>query len=176
MLIREVRMNKPWNPYLAGIFLGLVLLLAYIWLGHGIGASGAATIIGAVSLKSILPAHITAKGAYLAHYFTDGQNPLNDWIIFMAIGTFVGGFVSSVLAGRFKAEVVMGVHTTKGRRLLLALTGGVIMGIGARIGRGCTSGQALSGGALLSVGSWIFMMAVFAGAYSLAYFVRKEWL
>jgi uncharacterized membrane protein YedE/YeeE len=50
------------------------------------------------------------------------------------------------------------------------------MGIGARIGRGCTSGQALSGGALLSVGSWIFMMAVFAGAYCTAYFVRKEWL
>jgi uncharacterized protein len=169
-------MKKPWNPYLAGVFLGLVLLLAYVWLGHGIGASGAATIIGAVSLHSILPDHVAAKGAYLAHYFSDGQNPLNDWIIFMSIGIFIGGFVSSVVAGRFKAEIVTGAHGTKGKRLLLALLGGIVMGIGARIGRGCTSGQALSGGALLSVGSWIFMMAVFAGAYSLAYFVRKEWL
>jgi uncharacterized protein len=169
-------MKKPWNPYLAGICLGLVLLLAYVWLGHGIGASGAATILGAISLKSILPAHITAKGAYLAHYFADGQNPLNDWIIFMALGVFIGGFMSSVVGGRFKIEIGRGLHTTGTRRLLLALAGGVIMGIGARIGRGCTSGQALSGGALFSVGSWIFMMAVFAGAYSLAYFVRREWL
>lgn len=169
-------MKKPWNPYLAGVALGLVLLLSYVVLGHGIGASGAASIIGAVSLKSIMPEHVVAKGAYFAHYFTDGQNALNDWIIFMAIGTFIGGLVSSLLGGRYKAEVVRGEHTTRTRRLLLALAGGIVMGIGARIGRGCTSGQALSGGALLSVGSWIFMMSVFAGAYSLAYFVRREWL
>ena len=41
--------------------------------------------------------------------------------------------------------------------------------------RGCTSGQALSGGAVLSVGSWAFMFAVFAGAYALAYFLRRYW-
>jgi len=169
-------MKKPWNPYLAGVALGLVLLLSYVVLGHGIGASGAASIIGAVSLKSILPEHVVAKGGYFAYYFADGQNALNDWIIFMAIGTFIGGLVSSLLGGRYKAEAVRGKHTTRTRRLLLALAGGIVMGIGARIGRGCTSGQALSGGALLSVGSWIFMMSVFAGAYSLAYFVRREWL
>jgi hypothetical protein len=49
------------------------------------------------------------------------------------------------------------------------------MGYGARLARGCTSGQALSGGAVLSAGSWAFMLAVFAGAYALAYFVRKLW-
>jgi uncharacterized protein len=99
-MMKEMKdMKKPWNPYLAGVFLGLVLLLAYVWLGHGIGASGAATILGAISLHSIVPEHITANGAYLAHYFTDGQNPLNDWIIFMAIGIFIGGFISSSSPG-----------------------------------------------------------------------------
>jgi hypothetical protein len=33
----------------------------------------------------------------------------------------------------------------------------------------------LSGGAVLSVGSWVFMFAVFAGAYALAYFLRRVW-
>ena len=56
-----------------------------------------------------------------------------------------------------------------------AFIGGGFMGYGARMARGCTSGQALSGGAVLSVGSWAFMFAVFAGAYALAYFVRKLW-
>ncbi len=49
------------------------------------------------------------------------------------------------------------------------------MGFGARLARGCTSGQALSGGAVLSVGSWAFIFAVFAGAYAVAYFVRGLW-
>ena len=57
----------------------------------------------------------------------------------------------------------------------LAFLGGGLMGIGAGLARGCTSGQALSGGAVLSVGSWAFMMMVFAGAYMLAYPLRKLW-
>jgi len=50
------------------------------------------------------------------------------------------------------------------------------MGIGAKLARGCTSGQALTGGALLNVGSWANMMAIFGGAYAMAYFIRKQWL
>ncbi len=57
----------------------------------------------------------------------------------------------------------------------MALIGGILMGYGARLARGCTSGQGLSGGAVLSVGSWAFMLAVFAGAYVLAYTLRKFW-
>lgn len=50
------------------------------------------------------------------------------------------------------------------------------MGIGAKFARGCTSGQALTGGALLNVGSWIFMLAIFASAYAVAYFFRRQWI
>jgi uncharacterized membrane protein YedE/YeeE len=57
----------------------------------------------------------------------------------------------------------------------MAFVGGAIMGYGARFARGCTSGQALSGGAVLSAGSWAFMFAVFGGGYALAYFVRRLW-
>ena len=138
-------MKNLWNPYLAGVALGLALLLSYVVLGHGLGASGAASIIGAVSLKSIVPAYVFAKGGYFAYYFVDGQNALNNWFIFMAIGIFVGGMISSVLSGRYKSEMVRGAHTTKTRSLIFALIGGMVMGIGARIGRGCTSSQALSG-------------------------------
>ena len=46
----------------------------------------------------------------------------------------------------------------------------------ARMARGCTSGQALSGGATLAAGSWAVMLAIFASAYLLAYFVRRLWL
>jgi hypothetical protein len=61
------------------------------------------------------------------------------------------------------------------QRWLLAFAGGSIVGFGARLARGCTSGQALSGGAVLSAGSWAFMFAVFAGGYLLAYPIRRLW-
>ena len=53
----------------------------------------------------------------------------------------------------------------------------VIMGrgLGAVLARGCTSGQALTGGALLSVGSWIFVLGAFAAAYTVAPLVRRVW-
>ena len=49
------------------------------------------------------------------------------------------------------------------------------MGIGAVLARGCTSGQALTGGALLSVGSWIFIGGTFAAAYLVAPLLARSW-
>ena len=50
------------------------------------------------------------------------------------------------------------------------------MGFATRVARGCTSGQALTGGAMLSVGSWVFMVAIFAGAYATARLVKRQWV
>jgi hypothetical protein len=60
-------------------------------------------------------------------------------------------------------------------RLGYALAGGVIVGFASRLAQGCTSGQALSGGALLLTGSIVFMLCVFAGGYAAAWFVRRQW-
>jgi len=78
-------------------------------------------------------------------------------------------------AGRFKATVEKGPRISTKGRLMYAAGGGVIMGFAAALARGCTSGQALSGGALLATGSWAFMMMVFAGGYAFAYLVRRQW-
>ena len=56
-----------------------------------------------------------------------------------------------------------------------AIAGGVLMGFAARLARGCTSGQALTGGAVMAFGSWIFMLAVFAGGYVTAPLARRQW-
>lgn len=168
--------EKPlWNPYLAGVALGLVLLASFLVLGHGIGASGASSRVGVFLLNGLAEQH-TQASQYFGRYFSGGSHILNDWLVFMVVGIFAGGLVSAVLAGRNKSEVVKGPRIHVGVRLALALGGGVLMGFAARLARGCTSGQALSGGALLSVGSWIFMLAVFAGGYAVAVLVRRQWL
>ena len=60
-------------------------------------------------------------------------------------------------------------------RLAIAFAGGGVMGAGAVLARGCTSGQALTGGALLSVGSWAFMLSAFAAAYLVAPALKRTW-
>ncbi len=78
--------------------------------------------------------------------------------------------------GRVKLETTKGPKVSNRLRWLMAFLGGTLFLYGARMARGCTSGQALTGGATLSAGSWVIMFSIFGGAYALAYFVRKFWL
>ena len=91
------------------------------------------------------------------------------------VGVFLGGFIGAVSAGRFKSTVEKGPRISVRGRMKYSFAGGAIMGFAAALARGCTSGQALSGGATLATGSWLFMLMVFAGGYAVAYFVRRQW-
>lgn len=163
------------NPYLAGVALGLVLLASFLIMGKGLGASGAANRLGVSALDTLASEHVGAN-SYLAGNKAEGKSPMDNWYIFELLGVFMGGAVSAYAAGRMKRGVQRGPRISIRGRLIFAFSGGIIMGIAARLARGCTSGQAMSGGALLSVGSWIFMMAVFAGGYATAWFVRRQWI
>jgi hypothetical protein len=159
------------NPYLAGVLLGLVLLASFVTLGAGLGASSGIARIGA-SLSMCVSASHTLGTAYFGNW---GDRPLNYYLVFMFAGTFVGGLFSALLANRFRLQVERGPNTPAGRRLAYALAGGLISGFASRLAQGCTSGQALSGGALLMSGSLVFTMCVFAGGYATAWFVRRQW-
>ena len=170
----EQREENYINPYLGGTLLGIVLFLAYYITGNGLGASGAINRVQVAILDVFASNHVD-RVAYLAHMGGGNLNPLDHSGLFMLFGTFVGGLISGLFFKRVKLEIRKGSQISNQKRLVLAVIGGIIMGYGARMARGCTSGQALSGGAVLSVGSWAFMLAVFAGGYAIAYFVRKVW-
>ncbi|MCB9914001.1 MAG: YeeE/YedE family protein [Planctomycetes bacterium] len=168
---------KPYlSPYLAGLGLGLVLLFSFLVLGKGLGASGGFGRMGALVVDRIAPEHIEhlehARGLVVSEVPV-----LKDGLVFALVGVAIGGFLSALSNRRVATRpmVERGPTTSLWLRLTLALVGGVIMGFAARMGRGCTSGQALSGGALLSLGSWAFMMSVFAGGFGFAWFVRRQW-
>ncbi len=166
---------RPYiNPYLAGVLLGLVLFTSFFLTGNGLGASGGIHRM-VVSVQNVVaPEHID-RIPYLIAMARGEKHPLDNWVVMVAIGTVLGGFLSGLVNGRLKVETNKGPRLSNKQRWVMALLGGIIMGYGARLARGCTSGQALSGGAVLSVGSWVFMFAVFAGGYALAWFVRKAW-
>ncbi len=166
--------KKYINPYIGGILLGIVLFLAYFLTGSGLGASGSISRIQTSILELIATTHVNTT-AYFAQLGGGEKLAIDSPWVFMFLGVILGGLTSGYVNNRLKFETRKGPGITVRQRWLFAFIGGTIMGYGARLARGCTSGQALSGGAVLSVGSWVFMLAVFAGGYALAYFVRKLW-
>jgi hypothetical protein len=138
------------NAYVAGVGVGLVLLATFALTGHGLGA------IGAYS-RLVDPSH-------------------ENWTLFELVGVAIGGALSAGLAGRLRLAIERGPHATPVARLATAGAGGVAMGIGAKVAGGCTSGLALSGGAVLSVGAWVFIACAFASGYAIMLVVKRLWI
>ncbi len=152
---------KPfWSPAVAGVSLGLVLLLTFVLTGHGLGATGASTRLTAWLGVHIAPS-ATHANAYLGPMVESG-NPMASWISWQVIGVAVGALVAAFLGGRFRVQLD-GVRSVGApRRLLSALGGGLLAGFGARVAAGCTSGLGLSGAATLGVAAFVFLGLFFA--------------
>jgi uncharacterized protein len=168
--------KKYLNPYIGGVLLGLVLLAANFVAGRGLGASGAikSTIVSAWT--TVAPA--SENGSPFVKEFRESHegNPMKTWLVFQMMGVIAGGFLSGALTGRLKLKVEHSPGITSRKRLWLALGGGILFGFGSQLGRGCTSGSALSGMAVLSVGGFVTMMAIFGTAFAMAYFFRRNWI
>lgn len=126
-----------------------ILFLAFFVTGSGLGASGGLNRVLVYFQDLIAPEHVD-RVAYLLRLAGGGRNPLASWIVFLTAGTVIGGFVSGMVHGRVRLETNRGLRVPVSARWALAFIGGALMGYGARPARGCTSGQALSGGAASS--------------------------
>lgn len=168
--------RKYMNPYLAGFLLGLILLGTIYVTGRGLGASGAVKSVLMSAVAKIAPEH-TANTPFLKSYNEEHPNgPLNDWLVFEVMGVIIGAFFSGVLSNRVGIKLERGPGITNKTRILTAILGGALFGLGSQLGRGCTSGAALSGMAVMSFGGIITMLAIFGSGYTFAYFFRKLWL
>ena len=170
------RGRKYLNPYLGGVLLGLVLLAANFVSGRGLGASGAVKSVVATTIEAV-DKDASETMPFMAEYAgTHSGSPMKSWLVFQMMGVIVGGFLSGAVAGRLKLKVEHSPKITSRRRLIFALAGGILFGLGSQIGRGCTSGSALSGMGVLSLGGFVTMMAIFGTAFALAYFFRRNWI
>ena len=169
------RSTTYFNPYFGGVMLGLILLATFYITGRGLGASGAAKSTVVAAVDKVAPKH-AEESAYYSKFISDDLHPMNTWLVFEVIGVLAGAFLSGALAGRLKFKTEHNPKISIRRRLVFALIGGVFFGVGSQIARGCTSGAALSGAAVLSLGGFITMMAIFGSAYGFAYFFRKLWI
>lgn len=167
--------HSKFPPVISGVLIGLSMIGAFVIAGRGIGASGFLTRTIATVQHQIAP-EITEKSVYFAKYFSGIKHPLDNWLTYFAVGLILGSLVMALVTRSWKIEVLKGDRISTLGRLMLAFGGGVLIGFAARLARGCTSGQALVGGAELMVGAWVFMMCIFIGGYLTAYLVRKQWI
>jgi hypothetical protein len=171
----ENKGNKYMNPYLAGLLLGLVLLASFYLTGRGLGASGAMKSV-VVSGVSAVNKDYAESSHYYSKYISNDKKPMKSWLVLEVFGVLVGGFISGAFSGRLKFKLEKSPKITSRKRIILAIIGGALFGFGSQLGRGCTSGAALTGMATLSIAGYVTMMAIFGTAFALAYFFRKNWI
>ena len=170
-----MKAKKFMNPYLAGVLLGLVLLMSFFFTGRGLGASGAVKSVVVTAVDTVAPSHAESS-EYYSKYIGSDKSPMKSWLVFQVLGVMVGGFLSGAISGRLTWKVEHSPKITSKRRLIFASMGGLLFGFGSQLGRGCTSGAALTGMSVLSVAGFVTMAAIFGTAFAFAYVVRKNWI
>jgi len=171
----EDHQHNYWNPYFGGFLLGLLLIFTFYMTGRGIGASGAMKSTVVFALHEVAPTHVE-KSAYYSRFVEEDKSPLNTWLIFEVLGALGGAFLSGALSGRAKFRIQHSPKISSKRRVIFALAGGILFGFGSQMARGCTSGAALSGLAVMATAGFITMLAIFGSGYLFAYFFRKNWI
>jgi uncharacterized membrane protein YedE/YeeE len=164
------------NPYLAGFLLGFVLLTTVYITGRGLGASGAMKSVVVQSVNTLSPEHSKNTSYYSNYNDSHPDGPLKTWLMFEVLGVALGAFVSAMASNRINVKLEKGPNVTNSTRIAAAILGGSLFGFGSQLARGCTSGSALSGMAVMSFGGILTMISIFGMAYSLAYFFRKLWI
>ena len=93
----------------------------------------------------------------------------------LASASFAGGLLVGGLAGARLGREWRSRSSSNGRQIALRFAGGVLMGLGARYGWGCTVGALLGGMTLPTVYPWVWMAGAIAGAWIGANVLRR-WL
>jgi len=151
-----------WSPYAVGIGIGVLSWLAFLLSDKPIGCSAAFSRTSGMVERLFRGSRVAEKPYYKK--FT----PTVDWQWMLVIGILVGAFISAQLSGEFRATWIPQKWASSfgsgiAMRWIVALIGGVLIGLGARWAGGCTSGHGISGTLQLAVSSWVAVMGFFIG-------------
>ncbi len=161
---------QRWSPYVVGILIGMLSWVSFLLSDKPLGVSTAyARTAGMV--EEYFKGPSVRERPYYKQYV-----PKIGWEWMLVAGLVVGAFTSAILSGEFRLEVVPALWNetfghTPFKRLLVALIGGIFMGLGARWADGCTSGHGISGTLQLVVSSWIALFCFFIGGVIAAFII-----
>jgi uncharacterized membrane protein YedE/YeeE len=176
--IKKQLSKETWSPYVAGILLGIVVILAVVLSNTLLGASGAFESLAGIFGKAIAPA------AFNNTYFNYVMPPVITWSVILMVGIFFGGMLGAATSRTLKWgkkdavnsdeqwKRIFGPQTWK--RWVLGFLGAIVLEYGAGIAGGCTSGLLISGGSVLVPAAFLFMGGMFASGILTALIVYRK--
>lgn len=147
----------PWSLLAGALALAAVNIATLLVSGWPWGITGAFPLWGSkiAALFGAEPQHWTWwKGQEAAL----GASVLADVTSVMDFGIILGAMLAAMVAGKFQP-----VFTIPFRSLLAAIIGGLLLGVGARLGTGCNIGAFFSGTVSGSLHGWVWLGAAFLG-------------
>ena len=142
---------QPWPWWFSGIAIGLTVPILFILTGQGFGISSSFQQWAATCLP-----HSKLS------YFRDFDRQKGFWTILFVIGIGIGGLIGNHFLSSAPIEFLPeGYHSLSGAFRLL--TGGFLIGFGARYAGGCTSGHAVTGISNLNLPSLVATTFFFVG-------------
>lgn len=156
MRLKSILLSGRWNPYVVGVLIGFLSILAFWVVDKPLGMSTAVAKTSAVCALPVIGSEGVGANAYWSKY-----QPQLDYGMLFLIGSFLGAGLSALSSRTFKIETVPSVWKARfgasiGLRMAGAFIGGAVMLFGARMAGGCTSGHGISGSLQLAVSSWTF--------------------
>ena len=170
--------KETWSPYVAGVFLGLVGILA-VWASNSLlGASGAFENLAGLIGQAVAPTLFDNL------YFNFIMPPGITYGVMMLLGLFFGGMIGAATSGTLKWGKKDAANDDKQwkrifgpqiwKRWVLAFVGAIILEYAAGIAGGCTSGLAISGGMLLAPAAFLFIAGMFASGIVTALIIYRR--
>jgi uncharacterized membrane protein YedE/YeeE len=159
--------ETTWSPYVVGIGIGVLSWLTWLISHKPIGCSTSFARSAGMIEKLLRGPKVETRPYY------QEVKPAVDWQWMLVLGMVVGALVSSLLSGDFQWQWIpsrwaAAFGTNVPLRLIAALLGGVLLGLGSRWAGGCTSGHGISGTMQLAVSSWISAICFFIGGILMA--------
>jgi uncharacterized membrane protein YedE/YeeE len=161
-----------WSPYVAGAGIGVLSCLAFLLSDRPIGCSTAFVKARGLIGKAINPDTLAKKEYYREII------PQIDWAFMIIPGIIIGAFISAFISGQFHFFWVpslwgfaFGYNPLI--RIIVALVGGILLGLGARWAGGCTSGHGINGSIQLSLASIITACCFFIGGIATALLIFR---
>ncbi|MFA7191300.1 MAG: YeeE/YedE thiosulfate transporter family protein [Dehalococcoidales bacterium] len=159
-----------WSPYAAGIGIGILSWFTWLISSKPIGCSTSFARTAGMIEKLFRGKKVEGKLYYRE------VKPEIDWQWMFVLGIIGGALVSSLLSGDFGWQWIpgkweMAFGNNMWLRFFAALSGGILLGFGARWAGGCTSGHGISGTMQLAVSSWVSAICFFIGGIAMAHII-----
>ena len=147
-----------WSGWVGGIAIGLYMLSQYWFTGIALGCSGA-------YCNPISPF------SKLSFFNEPEYGKFNNWRLWFSLGLPLGGALGALTSPDYQWQVSFDMGAMYEQvlpqdtlaRVALLFAGGILMGFGARLAGGCTSGHVISGLSLFNPSSLVAAVCFFAG-------------